>query len=147
MSTKQMVVAVISTILKVAIAVAAVVVIYKGAVFAYDYGYRVFKEDPVSEAPGIDMEVEITAGKSTMQIGETLESRGLIRDAKLFYIQNLLSHYKDKLVPGVYTLNTSMTMTEMMEIMSTVPEETESDESTDKVSEENVDFETEYSGE
>lgn len=47
MSTRQMVTAVISTILKVAVAVAAVVIIYKGAVIAYDYGYRVFKEEPV----------------------------------------------------------------------------------------------------
>lgn len=127
MSTRQMVTAVISTILKVAVAVAAVVIIYKGAVIAYDYGYRVFKEEPVSEAPGIDINVEITAGKGTMQIGEILESKGLIRDAKLFYIQNLLSHYKDKLKPGAYVLNTSMTMEEMMEIMSAEPEETTED--------------------
>ena len=51
-------------------------------------------------------------------IGEILESKGLIRDAKLFYVQNLLSHYKDKLRAGVYILNTSMTMEEMMQIMS-----------------------------
>ena len=127
MSTRQMVTAVISTILKVAVALAAVVIIYKGAVIAYDYGYRVFKEEPVSEAPGIDINVEITAGKGTMQIGEILESKGLIRDAKLFYIQNLLSHYKDKLKPGAYVLNTSMTMEEMMEIMSAEPEETTED--------------------
>ena len=128
MSTRQMVTAVISTILKVAVAVAAVVIIYKGAVIAYDYGYRVFKEEPVSEAPGIDINVEITAGKGTVQIGEILESKGLIRDAKLFYIQNLLSHDKDKLKPGAYVLNTSMTMEEMMEIMSAEPEETEPEE-------------------
>lgn len=108
-----------------AIAVAAVVIIYKGAVIAYDYGYRVFKEEPVAEAPGVDIQVDITIGKSTMDIGQILEDKGLIRDAKLFYIQNLLSHYKDKLQPGTYVLNTSMTMEEMMEIMSVVPETTD----------------------
>lgn len=125
MSTRQMVMAVVSAILKVAIAVAAVVIIYKGAVIAYDYGYRVFKEEPVAEAPGVDIQVDITIGKSTMDIGQILEDKGLIRDAKLFYIQNLLSHYKDKLQPGTYVLNTSMTMEEMMEIMSVVPETTD----------------------
>ena len=123
MSTRQMVMAVVSAILKVAIAVAAVVIIYKGAVIAYDYG--VFKEEPVAEAPGVDIQVDITIGKSTMDIGQILEDKGLIRDAKLFYIQNLLSHYKDKLQPGTYVLNTSMTMEEMMEIMSVVPETTD----------------------
>ena len=85
---------------------------------AYDYGYRIFQEPPVAEAPGYDIEVQITMGKGAKEIGELLEQKGLIRDANLFYIQNLLSHYKGELNPGVYTLNTSMTMQEMMEVMS-----------------------------
>lgn len=118
MNTKQMIVAVLGMIFRVAIAVLAIVLVYKGAVTAYDYGYRVFQEPPVAEKPGADVQVEITVGKSALQIGEILESKGLIRDAKLFYVQNLLSHYKDKLRAGVYILNTSMTMEEMMQIMS-----------------------------
>ena len=118
MNTKQMIVAVLGMIFRVAIAVLAFVLFYKGAVTAYDYGYRVFQEPPVAEKPGADVQVEITVGKSALQIGEILESKGLIRDAKLFYVQNLLSHYKDKLRAGVYILNTSMTMEEMMQIMS-----------------------------
>lgn len=126
MNTKQMIVAVLGMIFRVAVAVLAIVVVYKGAVIAYDYGYRVFQEPPVAEKPGTDISVEITVGKSALQIGEILEDKGLIRDAKLFYVQNLLSHYKDKLRAGTYTLNTSMTMEEMMEVMSAQePEETE----------------------
>lgn len=118
MNTKQMILAVLGMIFKVAVAVLVIVVVYKGAITAYDYGYRVFQEPPVAEKPGMDVKVEITMGKSALQIGEILEAKGLIRDAKLFYVQNLLSHYKDKLRAGTYTLNTSMTMEEMMEIMS-----------------------------
>lgn len=126
MNTKQMILAVLGMICRVAVAVLVIVVVYKGAVTAYDYGYRVFQEPPVSEKPGTDISVEITVGKSALQIGEILEDKGLIRDAKLFYVQNLLSHYKDKLRAGTYTLNTSMTMEEMMEVMSAQePEETE----------------------
>ncbi len=118
MNTKQMILAVLGMIFKVAVAVLVIVVVYKGAITAYDYGYRVFQEPPVAEKPGMDVNVEITMGKSVLQIGEILEAKGLIRDAKLFYVQNLLSHYKDKLRAGTYTLNTSMTMEEMMEVMS-----------------------------
>lgn len=118
MNTKQMILAVLGMIFKVAVAVLVIVVVYKGAITAYDYGYRVFQEPPVAEKPGMDVSVEITVGKSALQIGEILEAKGLIRDAKLFYVQNLLSHYKDKLRAGTYTLNTSMTMEEMMEVMS-----------------------------
>lgn len=125
MNTRQMVAAVAGMVLKVAVAVLVIAVVYKGAVKAYDYGYRVFKEPPVSESPGLDITVEITVGKNTLQIGELLEEKGLIRDARLFYIQNMFSHYKDELRAGVYTLNTSMTMEEMMEVMSPKePEET-----------------------
>ena len=113
MNTRQIVMAVLGTVLKVVIAVLVIMFVYKGAVVAYDYGYRVFKEEPVAESPGVDVTVEITVGKSALQIGEILEAKGLIRDAKLFYVQNLLSNYKDKLQAGVYTLNTSMTMEEM----------------------------------
>lgn len=125
MNTRQIVTAVFGTVLKVAIAALVIMFVYKGAVVAYDYGYRVFKEEPVSESPGIDVTVDITVGKSALQIGEILEQEGLIRDAKLFYIQNLLSHYKDMLRAGTYTLNTAMTMEEMMEIMSVQPAESD----------------------
>lgn len=130
MNTRQMVTAVFGAVLKVAIAVLIIAFVYRGAVVAYDYGYRVFQETPVEASPGTDVTVEITVGKSVLQIGEVLESKGLIRDAKLFYVQNLLSHYKDKLKPGQYTLNTSMSMQEMMEIMSPADEETDATEET-----------------
>ena len=118
MNTKQMVTAIGGVVLKLALSIAVVVLIYKGATMAYDYGYRIFQEPPVAEAPGYDIEVQSTMGKGAKEIGELIEQKGLIRDANLFYIQNLLSHYKGELNPGVYTLNTSMTMQEMMEVMS-----------------------------
>lgn len=126
MNTRQVVMAVMGTVLKVVMAALVIAVVYKGAVIAYDYGYRIFNEEPMAQSPGTDVTVEVTMGKTALQIGEILQSEGLVRDAKLFYIQNLLSHYKDQMKPGVYVLNTSMTMQEMMEVMS--PQTTETDE-------------------
>ena len=76
----------------------------------------------MSEAPGREVNISIAQGKSVKEIGEILESKGLIKDATIFYFQNLLSSHKDKLQPGMYTFNTSMTPSQMMEIMSTVEE-------------------------
>ena len=122
--------AVLGTILKVAVAIIVVVFVYRAALTAYDYGYRIFRETPVSAAPGIDIQVEITIGKSPLQIGEILEQRGLIRDSKLFYIQYLLSKYKDELQAGTYVLNTSMTMEEMMGVIAAgEPEVTQPEDS------------------
>lgn len=131
MNTRQMIVAVIGTVLKVALAVAVIVFVYKGALFAYDFGYRVFSEPAMTkEGEGWDVTVEVTMGKSALQVGELLQEKGLIRDAKLFYVQNLLSEYKDQLRAGIYTLNTSMTAKEMMRIMSAVPAEDEAPKET-----------------
>ena len=118
MNTKNVVLAVFSTIVKVVLVVLVLMFIYKAAVKAYDFGYAIFEDKPVSEAPGRDVTISITEGKTAKEIGEILESKGLVSDATTFYLQNLLSSYKDELQPGMYTLNTSMTPTEMMEIMS-----------------------------
>ena len=52
-----------------------------------------------------------------MEIGQILEEKGLIRDAKIFYIQETLSEYHGYLAPGIYELNTSMTIEEMINTM------------------------------
>lgn len=128
MNGKQLAETVLGTILKIAVVIIAVFYIYKAAVFAYDYGYRIFAEEPVSEEPGYDITIAITSDKDTKDIGELLESRGLIRDSKLFLLQELLSENHGKIKEGTYTLNTSMTVSEMLEIMAGEEVETESSE-------------------
>ncbi len=124
MKTKQVVFAVLGTIFKVVAAIMIVYFVYQASMLAYDYGYRVFTEPAMAqEGNGVDIVVEITMGKTERQIGQILESKGLVRDGNLFYIQTLLSEYSGQLLPGRYVLNTSMTAKEIMEIMSTEPEE------------------------
>ena len=92
--------------------------VYRFALDAYDFGYRIFAETPVSPEPGLTMSVAIVEGKSVMEIGEILEGKGLIRDAYLFYLQEMFSTYHKKLQPGVYELSTAMTPDEMMGVMA-----------------------------
>ena len=91
--------------------------------FCYDFGYRVFTETPVDEEPGRDVVVQITSDMSESEIGDMLEEEGLIRDGKLFYAQLKLSAYSGDLVPGIYTLNTSMNGKDMILVMATGTEE------------------------
>ena len=74
--------------------------IYQGAIKAYGFGYRIFTEEPVSSGVGVDVEVTIPEGSGVMDIGEILEDRGLIRDHKLFFLQERLSQYHGKIKPG-----------------------------------------------
>lgn len=130
MKIRDVVFAVLGTITKVVVTILVVYYVYQGALIAYDYGYRIFAEPAMTtEEEGWDVKVTVAMGSSTKEIGELLQGKGLIRDANLFYLQNLLSEYKDMIKPGTYVLNTSMTAKEMMEIMSAGEgESTESEE-------------------
>ena len=76
----------------------------------------------MDKEPGRDVIVEVEKGISPLKLGKNLEEKGLIRDAYLFVIQMKLSAYANKVQPGVYTLSTSQTAREMLQIMSTVSE-------------------------
>lgn len=123
MKARHLITAVCGTILKVAFAVVVVMLIYKGAIMAYDYGYRIFAEQPMTTGSGRTVTVTITEDMTPQQMGELLVSRGLIRDARLFTIQYYVSEFRKDVVPGEYELSTAMTPEEMLEVMATHPEE------------------------
>ncbi len=104
----------------VKVAVIALVVMYtiRFAGEAYDFGYRLFSEEPPAKEPGIDIEVTIPLGSDSRQIGKILEQRGLIKDANLFFVQELISDYRGKLSAGTYTLNNSWTADQIMAAMA-----------------------------
>lgn len=108
--------------IKVAFTIMVILLIVFGAVkicsVGYDFGYRVFTELAISKQPGTDILVDVTDKMSEKEIGQLLEDKGLVKDGNLFYLQLKLSAYSKKLVPGIYTLNTSMTAKEMMVVMA-----------------------------
>ncbi len=90
----------------------------KVGTYCYDFGYRIFTEEAIDEEPGRDIVIQITDDMSGMDIAKELENKGLIQDARLFYVQLKVSAYSKKINPGVYTLNTSMQARDMMVVMS-----------------------------
>lgn len=119
MNSREIVGSVFGIAIKIIVAVVVVMFVYKYAFVAYDYGYRIFGEKPITSGEGRDITVVISDGDGAKEIGEVLESKGLIRDAKLFVIQEKLSNYSGKIPSGEYVLNTSMTAEEMIEVMAT----------------------------
>lgn len=118
MKLTQVLATILSAIVKIAIAIWIVNFIYTKTLAAYDFGYRVFTEAPISPAPGRDVTVSYTEGKSFKDLAKNLEEKGLVRDYKLAMVQMYVSAYKNTIKPGAYTLNTSMTTEEMMKAMS-----------------------------
>ena len=118
MSIKEVIGSTFELILKAAVLIFAVTYIIRAGTSAYEYGYRVFTEAPVSQGEGRTISVSVEEPVSAKDVGKMLEERGLIRDANLFVIQELLSENHDKMQPGIYDLSTSMTAEEMLSVMS-----------------------------
>lgn len=127
MNSKEIVGSVFSVALKIIIAVILIMLVYKYAIQGYEYGYRIFGEPAMTTGEGRTVTITVNEGDSVKNIAQTLETNGLVREAKLFELQEKVSEYKNMLQPGVYELNTSMTAEEMMAVMA---EETQSQEST-----------------
>lgn len=117
----------LSLALKVAIGIFVVVFLYNQTIEAYKFGYRVFNEEAVAVAPGKDITVSVTEGKSYWDIANILEDKGLVRDAKLAFVQIMVSEYRAGMKPGSFVLNTSMTTEEMIAVMAYDEEEPEED--------------------
>lgn len=128
MSIKEIIGSTAELIIKVVVLIFAVTYIMRTAAAAYDYGYRIFTEEPVSLGEGRIISVSVEEPVSAVEVGKMLEERGLIRDAKLFVIQELLSENHGKMKPGIYDLSTAMTAEEMMDVMAAdATEESEED--------------------
>ena len=118
MSASKIVMRLVSISFSALVFILTVYGLYQLGLHAYDYGYRIFTEPAVTTGDGSDKLVQVKKSMSDTDIGQILEEKGLIRDKWLFVFQLKLSQYSGKLVPGYYTLNTSMTAQEMMQAMS-----------------------------
>lgn len=125
MNAKQLLGAISAMIVRIAVAAVIIVVVFKLAISAYDFGYQIFADVPVSEGEGRTVNVVVSEGQSIKELAKILEQKGLIKDAKVFYIQEQLSDYKDMLKPGTYELSTAMNSEQMLEILCDVQAEQE----------------------
>lgn len=129
MDVKYLVFTVVETIIKVVVIAAVILYVFRGATQAYDFGYRVFADQPVSVSGGRTITVSVAQDASVKEIAQMLEEKGLIEDANLFVVQELLSAQHGKIVSGIYDLSTDMTAAQMLEVMSPAAAETEEDTS------------------
>lgn len=108
----------IGFVIRAVILVLLILGLYRAGQQAYDFGFRIFTEKPMTPEPGRDVSVTIVKGDDIMDVAEMFEEKGLIRDTKLFYVQKKCSVYDGDIKPGFYTLNTSMTADDMFAIIA-----------------------------
>ena len=109
--------------LRIAIYSLVAVAFFYGITKAYQFGYGLFTADAMESGDGTDVLVTIQKDMTDAEIGQLLESKGLVEDSSTFVVQaKLYTGSRVKIYPGTYTLNTSQTPREMIEIMSVEPE-------------------------
>ena len=108
-------------LLRLLFAVFAVMIIVTLGHASYRFGYLIFREAPMEEEPGRDITVIIPEEASVDETARILAVNGLIRNERVFVLQERLSNYHGKLLPGRFTLNTSMTPTEILAYLSGEP--------------------------
>ncbi len=119
MSASKIVWKMVSISFSALILILLVIGMYQGGKRAYAFGYRVFTEKAVDlPEEGKDKVVQVVADMGAKELGDLLKKKGLIRDANLFVLQLKLSAYSGEIKEGTYTLSTSMTAQEMMQVMS-----------------------------
>ena len=94
----------------------------------YAFGHAVFYAEAVEAAPGHDITVVVKDGEDVSQAADELEKKGLIKNIYAFLFQSRFYDY-DKIYPGTYTFNTSMTSKEILQKLSEKSENEEDEKS------------------
>ena len=84
MEGKQVAGAFLGTIVKVVVVAVVIMFVYRFSVSAYDFGFRLFSDEPMTMGEGLTISVTVEDGESVKDVAAKLEENGLIRDAKLF---------------------------------------------------------------
>lgn len=110
---------VIQIMLNVLFYVLVIIAIMRFSIAAYELSYQVFGNVTVQMSPGTDKTVTIGEGDSSMEIASMLEEQGLIVNKYSFLVRERLTvSDRHPIVPGSYTLNTSMPYETIIEIIT-----------------------------
>lgn len=103
---------------RIAVYVCVAILIFWLAKSAYHFGHDVFNQQAMSPGDGQEVTVVISEGSSLYSIAKTLENKGLVESALVFYVQERLSNYHGQLKAGTYLLSTAYTPTRIMGILA-----------------------------
>lgn len=99
--------------------VVLVMLVVKASTWTYDFAYQIFGNVTVDSAPGELATIEIKEGEGTRTIAADLEKNGLVVNKDSFYIRaKLTTGAKKPILPGTYTLNSSMTYDEILAVLT-----------------------------
>lgn len=106
-----------------------ILLLMEGVTRGYAFGHEIFYASAMEPEPGRDMVLVIPQGQPDQQTLETMKAVGLIRNELAVRIQKTFYDYE--IYPGTYTLNTSMTSKEILQILNEKPDSQEGEGKTE----------------
>ena len=123
MTTQKAVLRVASILFRVVLTVVIVLgLIYMGQT-TYRFTRAVFRDAAIEEAPGRTVKIQIKEEVSAKKLADVLEENGLVENELVFQIQMKLEDFEGPVQPGNYELNTSMSPSEMLKVLSETNED------------------------
>ena len=93
--------------------------VYRAALFAYDFSYQVFGDPAMSKYNTQTTTIVVKEGEAAADIASDLKEAGLIKYELAFNIRVRLAEVGDKIMPGTFELSPSMTAEEIIEKLTT----------------------------
>jgi len=100
-----------------------ILLLFEGISKGYQFGHEIFYPTAMEEAPGTPRVVTIKTGGTAAESAHTLAQLGLIDNELAFRVQ--MKFYEYEIYPGTYTLNTSMTAKDILQMLNEKPVEEE----------------------
>ena len=113
---------VISISVKLILYALIILLLYEAVTQGFAFGHEIFYAEAAEEEPGRDVTVNISQEDSLKDTASILAEYGLITNEFAFVFQGLFYDYGD-IYPGTYTLNTSMTSKEILQVLNEAPVE------------------------
>lgn len=108
--------AVIAISIRLILLALIVLLLYEGVTKGYEFGHEIFYASAMEEKPGRDIDIKVEKGDSIANVAKLLKEKGLITNSYSLMIQAKFFNYKAN--SGSYTLNTSMTSRDILQMMN-----------------------------
>lgn len=108
--------AVIAISIRLILLALIVLLLYEGVTKGYEFGHEIFYASAMEEKPGRDIDIKVDKGDSIASVAKLLKEKDLITNPYSLVIQAKFFNYKAN--AGSYTLNTSMTSRDILQMMN-----------------------------
>lgn len=108
----------LSVLLNIVVYAVILFLIYKVVLFAFDFSYEVFGNTAMPQHDDTPVAIEIKDGYTSKEIAALLSEKGIIKYETAFTIRMALEGADDNIVPGTYEVNETMTIEEIIMLIT-----------------------------